>query len=140
MIKGLIVHALVVNRGKILILKRAKEKDPLKDHWDFPGGTLEDGEEPTLGAKREVTEETGLVLKELRLFYCVSNLDDLKNKQFITLIFLGETDVEPKNIRLSEREHSQFRWVKIDELNNFQTVNYVSECASYLKCHGYLIR
>lgn len=138
--KGIIVHALITNRGKILILKRAKKEDPLKDRWDFPGGTLEDGEQPILGARREVKEETGLALNDLRLFYCVSNLDASKNKQFITLVFLGETDIDPGDIKLNRREHSEFRWIGLNEFGDYQVVNFVGECVSCLKGHGYLIR
>lgn len=30
------------------------------DHWDFPKGGLDEGEEPLEGAKRELVEETGM--------------------------------------------------------------------------------
>lgn len=33
--------------------------------WEFPGGVVEDGEEPVEGAKRELLEETGYVASEL---------------------------------------------------------------------------
>ena len=138
--KGIIVHSLIMNRGKILILKRAKEEDPLKNYWDFPGGTLEDGEQPILGARREAREETGLALNDLQLFCCVSNLNALKNKQFITLIFLGEMDVDPEDIKLNRHEHNEFRWIGLNEISDYQVVNFVGECVSYLKRHGHLIR
>lgn len=138
--KGIIVHSLVVNQGKVLILRRAKEKDPLRNRWDFPGGTLEDGEQPILGARREVREETGLELKDLQLFYCVSILDNSRNKQFVTLIFLGETNTDPRGIKLNRREHSEFRWIGLNEFGDYRVVDFVRECVSYLKDHGYLIR
>ena len=138
--KGIIVHVLIMNQGKILILKRAKEGDPLKNCWDSPGGTLEDGEQPILGAKRETMEETGLELNELRLFYCASNLDVPKNKQFITLIFLGETHINPRSVKLNRREHGEFRWIGLNEFGDYQVVDFVGECISYLKRHRYLIR
>ncbi|MDD5527547.1 MAG: NUDIX hydrolase [Patescibacteria group bacterium] len=137
--KGIIVHSLIINQGKILILKRAKQEDPLKNHWDFPGGTLEDGEQPILGAKREIREETGLVVKDLQLFYCVSNIDAKKKKQFITLIFLGKTKANPKKIKLSKREHGEFKWIELDEFQNYQVVDFVKGCVSYLKSHDYAI-
>ncbi|NNE74530.1 MAG: NUDIX hydrolase [Acidimicrobiales bacterium] len=50
--------ALVERDGKVLLLKRAFE--PWFGHWDIPGGFVEDGEHPAVGARREVLEETGL--------------------------------------------------------------------------------
>jgi 8-oxo-dGTP diphosphatase len=52
------VGALIVEQGKLLLVKRAKE--PFKDFWDIPGGFLEAGEHPEDGARREIYEETGL--------------------------------------------------------------------------------
>lgn len=137
--KGIIVHSLIMNRGKILILKRVKE-DNLKDYWDFPGGKLEDGEQPAQGASREIREETGLRVKNLRLFFCRSNIDTRKNTQFITLIFFGEIESDPQRITLCRREHSEFKWIKLNESSDYQVVNFVRECVPYLKRHNYLIR
>ncbi|HAH31267.1 MAG TPA: hypothetical protein DCL44_03015 [Elusimicrobia bacterium] len=33
--------------------------------WEFPGGTVDQGESPAEAAKREVEEETGLIVREL---------------------------------------------------------------------------
>lgn len=37
-----------------MILQRSKKNDVLPEYWDVPGGTLEDGEDPEVGAIREV--------------------------------------------------------------------------------------
>ena len=46
---------------EVLLVKRAVE--PFKGYWDIPGGFLESGEHPADGARREVLEETGLVIE-----------------------------------------------------------------------------
>jgi 8-oxo-dGTP diphosphatase len=51
--------AIVVRGGEVLIAKRASDKH-LPDAWEFPGGKIEDGEEPHEAALRELREETGL--------------------------------------------------------------------------------
>ena len=58
--------AVVVEKeGKVLLAKRGVE--PFKDWWDLPGGFLENGEAPIEGAKRELIEETGLIVDVVSL-------------------------------------------------------------------------
>jgi 8-oxo-dGTP diphosphatase len=59
------VGAVVVDRGRVLLVRRGKE--PLKGKWSLPGGMLELGESLTEGVVREVTEETGLIVEVLEL-------------------------------------------------------------------------
>jgi len=131
--KGLIVHVAVINNDKLLILKRV-EGSYLGGIWDIPGGTLENGELPEEGALREVLEETGLELKEAHLFYCHSTIDQEKNKQFVTLVFLSKT--EKKKIKINLKEHSEYSWVKLDEIKSYPTVDYLGSCVVYLKEKG----
>ncbi|MDZ7360949.1 MAG: NUDIX hydrolase [candidate division KSB1 bacterium] len=49
------VSAVIIRNGKVLLMKRAYE--PFKNHWDYPGGFLESGENPQEGLRREVVEE-----------------------------------------------------------------------------------
>jgi ADP-ribose pyrophosphatase YjhB (NUDIX family) len=49
------------DQGRVLLIKRGAE--PLKGHWSLPGGLLELGETLIEGVKREVIEETGLIVK-----------------------------------------------------------------------------
>ncbi|MCL4297391.1 MAG: NUDIX hydrolase [Anaerolineae bacterium] len=49
---------LIIEKDKLLLIKRAIE--PFKGYWDIPGGFLEPGEHPEIGAVREILEETGL--------------------------------------------------------------------------------
>lgn len=49
---------LIIEKDTLLLIKRAIE--PFKGYWDIPGGFLEPGEHPEIGAVREILEETGL--------------------------------------------------------------------------------
>src|SRR5262252_9704198 len=54
-----VVAALIVKDGKILICQRTKHQTmPLK--WEFPGGKIEEGEQPRDALQRELEEELGI--------------------------------------------------------------------------------
>src|SRR3954471_15234685 len=55
------VGAIIVQDGRVLLIKRAKA--PLLGEWSIPGGMLELGESLRQGAEREALEETGLVVR-----------------------------------------------------------------------------
>ena len=58
---GIAVQA--ADTGRILMLQRGLDaNDPASGSWEFPGGTLEDGEAPRDAAKREWQEEVGCLL------------------------------------------------------------------------------
>lgn len=52
------VGAVIVDAGKVLLVKRAHE--PRKGEWSLPGGRVELGEALADAVRREVKEETGL--------------------------------------------------------------------------------
>jgi broad specificity phosphatase PhoE/8-oxo-dGTP pyrophosphatase MutT (NUDIX family) len=58
---GLAVRA--ADTGRVLMIQRHSDaKDPAAGCWEFPGGCLNDGEHPYVGAKREWQEEMGVRL------------------------------------------------------------------------------
>ena len=129
--KGIIVHSAIIVDGKLLILKRVPCY--LGDYWDIPGGTLKDGEDPTDGAIRETLEETGVQVGNLELFFHYSNIDVEKNKHFVTLIFLAKALSDPSAITLSPKEHSEYRWLDLGDIAEYQVVTYLPSLVSALK-------
>lgn len=54
-----VVAALIVQDGKILVCQRTRHQTmPLK--WEFPGGKIEEGEQPVNALERELEEELGV--------------------------------------------------------------------------------
>lgn len=54
-----VVAALIVQDGKLLICQRTRHQTmPLK--WEFPGGKIEEGEQPRDALRRELDEELGI--------------------------------------------------------------------------------
>ncbi len=120
-------------KGKFLLMKRAKDRDLHPGKWDFPSGRIQkkdapdsissgnadghiDSEEPRNAALRELNEETGLkgqVLKTGKPFTV-----DAEDGRFKVHPFLVKVEGEPE----LSREHEKYRWIDPEELGEFDTV------------------
>jgi 8-oxo-dGTP diphosphatase len=57
-----VVAAVIERDGKLLVCQRTKHQTmPLK--WEFPGGKIEEGEQPRDALRRELEEELGIHAK-----------------------------------------------------------------------------
>jgi 8-oxo-dGTP diphosphatase len=55
-----VVAGLIVREGKLLVCQRTRHQTmPLK--WEFPGGKIEEGEQPRYALRRELEEELGIL-------------------------------------------------------------------------------
>jgi 8-oxo-dGTP diphosphatase len=55
-----VVAGIIVQGGKLLVCQRTRHQTmPLK--WEFPGGKIEEGEQPRDALRRELEEELGIV-------------------------------------------------------------------------------
>ncbi len=88
------------------------------NHWDFPEGTVEEGEEPLAAAVREVREES--LIDDLEFTWGEpSTRTGPYSRGKVACYFIAQTrtaDVSlPVNPELGRAEHSEFRWVDYDE-------------------------
>ena len=65
-----VTAALISKHGRILVTQR-REGDDWGLHWEFPGGKLEDNEEPTACIKRELQEELGIGIEVDRIQHAI---------------------------------------------------------------------
>ncbi len=57
-----VVAGLIIKNGKLLVCQRTRHQTmPLK--WEFPGGKIEEGEQPRDALRRELEEELGILAK-----------------------------------------------------------------------------
>jgi 8-oxo-dGTP diphosphatase len=120
-IKRKIVRLVIKQGNSVLMLKRAKS-DHLSGLYELPGGGLNENEDIFSGAKRELYEETGLLIKDFFSkpdsfdFSAVS--DNKKCRGYILNIL-----PEKKEIVLNPHEHSEYKWVTINEIDNLDMLS-----------------
>lgn len=90
-----VVAAVIEKDGKLLVCQRTKHQTmPLK--WEFPGGKIEEGEQPRDALRRELEEELGIhaeVGDEIaRLRHTYPNGASVELRFFIVRKYLGEME------------------------------------------------
>lgn len=113
----IIIHNVVKNDGKILMLKRASNVPNLPNFWDIPGGSLEDGEDLTIGVIRETIEETGIKTTNPEIFHYFANYENSKEMHYITIFF--SSDFVSGDVIINPEEHQDYKWINISDIAKF---------------------
>jgi 8-oxo-dGTP diphosphatase len=108
-----VVAALILDGEKILVCQRTRHQSmPLK--WEFPGGKIEDGEQPRDALRRELEEELGILAtigdEVARLRHEYPNGGAVELRFFTVREYTRE---------LENRIFRDIRWVTREELPGF---------------------
>jgi len=97
-------------KGEMLVLKTT-----YKDHWEIPGGVIEENESPRQAAERETLEEIGLSITITRclITHYRSALD--KQNENIMFIFDGNVINDISELKLDGKEISEARFVSFQD-------------------------
>ena len=108
-----VVAALIVKDGAILVCQRTRHQ-PMPLKWEFPGGKIEDGEQPRDALRRELGEELGIDAKVgdevARIQHDYKNGGSVELRFFLVQEFRGE---------LENRIFRDVRWAKRTELPGY---------------------
>lgn len=66
------VGGVVLEGGRVLLVRRGNE--PFRDHWSIPGGAVESGELLEDAVRRELLEETGLIVEPAEVIYIFESI------------------------------------------------------------------
>ncbi len=105
-----VVAALIWKGGKILVCQRTRHQ-PMPLKWEFPGGKIEEGEQPRDALRRELDEELGIAASigdevariqhryptgnsiELRFFDVHDYAGELENRIFKDIVWADPADL-----------------------------------------------
>ena len=118
-----IVTSFIINKDKVLLLKRSNKVKTMKGMWAGVSGIIEKNEEPLCRAKIEIFEEVGIVEEKITLLKTAEKLrvssPQYQNHEWEIFPFLFGT--EDPTIKLNW-ENSEYRWIDANEITNYETV------------------
>lgn len=103
---------ILIQDQKVLLGLRKKQ-----DYWEFPGGSVEKGEQPETAVKRELKEELGIAVKELEIAGVLSYYNS-ENPKMISFFYITEWDDPIKN-----KWHRELKWFSLEECKKEQIPN-----------------
>jgi len=109
------VAVIIIKDGKVLLGKRRGAHG--EGTWAFPGGHLEYFEDLESCAKREVLEETGLRIKNLRMVGITNDIFKEEDKHYITIYFVAEPETGEPEVKEPDKCEAWewFEWDKLPE-------------------------
>ena len=115
------VGAVIVEAGRVLLVRRGAE--PLKGHWSLPGGLLEVGESLTEGVKREVREETGLVVAPVELIELIDRIHREDNRVRYHYVIADYLCRVAGGVLQAASDADAVRWVERAEWNSHSALS-----------------
>jgi translation initiation factor 2B subunit (eIF-2B alpha/beta/delta family)/8-oxo-dGTP pyrophosphatase MutT (NUDIX family) len=122
-----VVTSFLQSRDEILLLRRSGKVGSYQGRWATVSGYLEGDEDPLKRARTEIMEELGLGAEQVTFVRGGSVLrafDEDVNTVWVVHPFLFRT--MGNSIRL-DWEHTEYRWIKPNELASFETVPKLKE-------------
>ena len=132
-----VATAIIVKDGKFLIAKRAPHEKVSPNEWTVPGGKLELGDynnrKPDTSfhwynifedlLKREVMEEVGLTMKNIRY---LTSLSYIRSDNIPTIIVSLFADYHEGEVKLCPAL-TEYAWVTLKEAKNYELIEGIYE-------------
>ena len=129
------VSAMIFNsRSEILFIKSLRYTTQ-KIEWEIPAGGVENGENILTAAEREVFEETGLKVDELKLCHTYNPANGMSNQK-VHIVFGRVKD--DKQLEFDTDEVHEVVWLSQDKARQLIAKNEISDGISILPLLMYL--
>lgn len=109
----LVVAALIKKDNDVLIARRSTGDENVLGKWEFPGGKVEPNETEEHAIEREIKEEFELDIKANK--YITNNVCEYPTKTVDLRLY--ECEYISGEFKL--HDHSEYKWVNINELLNY---------------------
>ncbi len=109
----LVVAALIKKNNNVLIARRSTGDENVLGKWEFPGGKVEPNETEEHAIEREIKEEFELDIKANK--YITNNVCEYPTKTVDLRLY--ECEYISGEFKL--HDHSEYKWVNINELLNY---------------------
>jgi 8-oxo-dGTP diphosphatase len=107
------VDAILISPKKtVLLIERGRE--PFKGKWALPGGFVELDEELETACQRELEEETGIRIKEIKQFRAYGAVDRDPRHRTISVLFYAFTDEEL--LAKAGDDAANAKWFSLEQL------------------------
>lgn len=123
----LVVAALIKKDNNVLIARRSTGDENVLGKWEFPGGKVEPNETEGHAIEREIKEEFELDIKAIK--YITNNVCEYSTKTVDLRLY--ECEYISGEFKL--HDHSEYKWVNINELLNYDLAPADIPLAKYLK-------
>ena len=108
---------------RILLLKRNAKRRTSPNKWQTPSGFIKEGESAEEAVIREVKEETAL---EGTIISCGNAFEVIDEwARWVIIPFL--ISVESDNVIIDTSEHSEFKWIVVEQITNFECVKGIED-------------
>ncbi|MBL7206645.1 MAG: NUDIX domain-containing protein [Candidatus Aenigmarchaeota archaeon] len=118
------VLGIIKHNDSFLFVRRSPKSKFEANKWGFAGGAVKFTENPIDALKREIMEEVGLEIDNHKLFNIYNGVfdsNDNKTKRHSILITFI-CDVKNREVKLNEKEHSEFKWTNLDEMKELDVI------------------
>jgi len=111
------VRAIIRDKDKTLLLKRASGRESIMGKFELPGGKLGYGEQPEDALARYLAEDTALTIQASQLYDVVTYIDhDDRDIQYTFILYLVSLRNSSNKIVLSSN-YSEYTWKNLASIN-----------------------
>jgi len=109
---------LIANNGKILLQHRDNNISWYPDHWGPFGGQIENDETPEQAVRREIKEEIGIELTDLRFF----RKYEMKREEgtYEAFLFVAPLTVSVEKLKKQQREGQDLGIFSFSEIKDLK--------------------
>lgn len=131
-------YAIIYNDDKILLIR--KSRGAYTGRLDLPGGKIEHGETPVEAVKREIEEETDLIISDFKLIDVSSiriiwnDIDEEEDLHHLGILFITTTDINNEIKEESDGLDSLgATWCNINQLSEENVSPFAYKAINILK-------